>query len=53
MAVLDREVLACLDGKQTATESLEAVSTAWQSITAEIGPERQAKAWRLAQGLRN
>ncbi len=53
MAVLDREVLACLDGKQTATESLESVSTAWQSITAEIGTERQAKAWRLAQGLRN
>jgi len=53
MAVLDREVLACLDGKQTASESLQAVSTAWQSLTAEIGLDRQAKAWRLAQGLRN
>ncbi len=53
MAVLDREVLACLDGKKDANESLQAVSEAWQSLTAEIGPERQAKAWRLAQGLRN
>lgn len=53
MAALDREILACLDGKQTAADSLESVSKAWQSITAEIGPERQAKAWRLAQGLRN
>jgi hypothetical protein len=53
MAALDQEVLACLDGKQTAAESLASVSKAWQSLTAEIGIERQAKAWRLAQGLRN
>jgi hypothetical protein len=53
MAALDREVLACLDGKQTPAEALVTVTGNWQAITAAIGPERQAKAWRLAQGLRN
>jgi len=53
MAELDRQVLACLNGAQTAAESLAATSQAWKAITTEIGTERQAKAWRLAQGLRN
>jgi len=53
MAELDRQVLACLNGEKTAVQSLAAASQAWQSLTTEIGPERQAKAWRLAQGLRN
>ncbi|HBJ35812.1 MAG TPA: hypothetical protein DDZ51_13910 [Planctomycetaceae bacterium] len=53
MAALDQGVIACLDGKQTAVEALAGVSEAWQAITSEIGPDRQAKAWRLAQGLRN
>lgn len=53
MAELDRQVLACLNGEKTAAQSLAAASQAWQSLTTEIGPERQAKAWRLAQGLRN
>lgn len=53
MASLDREVLACLEGKKTAAEALATTAENWQAITAAIGPERQAKAWRLAQGLRN
>lgn len=53
VAALDREVLACLDGEKTAADALAAASQAWKELTDEIGVERQMKAWRLAQGLRN
>ncbi len=50
---LDARILACLDGQQTAAEALAAASLDWRAITDEIGVDRQARAWRRAQGLRN
>jgi ABC-type glycerol-3-phosphate transport system substrate-binding protein len=53
LAALDHHVLACLDGTQSAIESMQATADQWRQLTSAVGPERQAKAWRLAQGLRN
>jgi len=53
MAALDEQVLACLDGKRSSSDALAAAAQAWAAITAQMGVDRQARAWRLAQGLRN
>lgn len=53
LAALDEQVLACLDGKLSASAALAAASDAWKTLTAEVGEKLQAQAWRQAQGLRN
>jgi len=53
MAALDHHVLACLDGDQSPADALAAAAESWATITAQIGTDRQMRAWRLAQGLRN
>lgn len=53
MAALDEQVLGCLDGKRSPADALTAAAESWAAITAKMGTDRQARAWRLAQGLRN
>lgn len=53
LASLDLQIQACLRGEQTPQQALQATAETWSQLTAEIGSERQAKAWRRAQGLRN
>jgi hypothetical protein len=53
MAALDEQVLACLDGNRSPVDALAATAKSWSAITAKMGTDRQARAWRLAQGLRN
>ena len=53
MAALDEQVLACLDGNRSPADALAAAAQSWAAITAQAGTDRQARAWRLAQGLRN
>jgi len=53
LMALDEQVLACLDDKLAPRVAMENVAAAWQEITAQIGPKRQAQAWRFAQGLRH
>jgi hypothetical protein len=48
---LDEAVLACLDGKQSASEALSSAAKSWQVLTTEIGTKPQSQAWRKAQGL--
>lgn len=51
--ILDRAVLDCLDGNQSASEALASVANQWEALTEQYGREEQAKAWRHAQGLRH
>jgi hypothetical protein len=53
MAALDEQVLACLDGNRSPADALAAAAQSWSAITAKLGTDRQARAWRLVQGLRN
>lgn len=53
LATLDQSLLTCLQGDQSAGDALAAATAQWQQLTADIGVKRQAKAWRMSQGLRN
>ena len=50
---LDAAVLSCLDGKQSAQDSLTNAAKKWTELTDKIGIKEQSKAWRKAQGLRS
>jgi len=50
---LDAAVLSCLDGKQSAQDSLTNTAKKWTELADRIGIKEQAKAWRKAQGLRS
>lgn len=53
LAALDRQVLACLDGEVSPGDALAAASESWKALTAQVGADRQAQAWRRAQGMRH
>ena len=49
--VLDREVLRCLAGEQSAKEPLTGAALQWQAITDKIGRETQQVAWKKTLGF--
>ncbi len=51
LQTLDQAVLDCLDGKLTAAKALEQTAESWAKLHAEVGIDKQSKAWRMAQGL--
>lgn len=51
MASLDDAVLKCLRGEQTPQDALTATAIKWAALHLEVGEKKQAKAWRMAQGL--
>ncbi|PAY15675.1 hypothetical protein CKO51_30665 [Rhodopirellula sp. SM50] len=50
-AVLDRQVLRCLAGEQSAAEALADAATQWDAITDELGREQQSVAWKRTLGF--
>ena len=49
---LDQQIQSCLAGRQTAEESLSNLNDQWNELTQIIGPDKQARAWRRAKGMR-
>jgi len=51
MSVLDEAVHCAVRGKVSPQEALEVAADRWRSITAELGVERQSRAYRRSVGL--
>ncbi|WP_145385353.1 hypothetical protein [Stieleria neptunia] len=48
---LDRQVLRCLAGEQSAAEALADAAAQWDTITDELGRDQQAVAWKRTLGF--
>lgn len=53
LAALDQQVLRCLQGLVEPQAALREASVCWSKLSQQFDHEAQAKAWRLAQGLRH
>ena len=51
--VLDETIGQCLEGKLNPDEALGLVAKQWNELTAKVGVEKQAAAWRRSQGMRS
>ncbi len=51
-AVLDQQVIGCLEGQREPAAALTEVATRWREIGRRIGIEKQQRAWRRAEGMR-
>lgn len=51
LAALDLGVQRAVRGEVTPEAALQEVATAWQALTAELGPERQASAYQAYLGI--
>jgi ABC-type glycerol-3-phosphate transport system substrate-binding protein len=50
LAELDKAVEQALSGQQSPADALRAAAAQWQAITAELGVDRQRRAYRLSLG---
>lgn len=50
-ASLDDQLVRCLEGELTPAIALATAADRWRQITEDVGPERQQRAWRRAQGM--
>lgn len=48
---LERQLAQCLKQDISPAEALQAVHKEWARLTADIGREKQARAWKLAKGF--
>ncbi len=51
LAALDAAVLDCVNEKMKASEALEAAAKQWSELHKQVDIDKQAKAWRMSQGL--